>query len=222
MAFIAMGFTGERADQYKLEYIAQFNAMDEALKHGTSPQLALKSNRFTKLPDGATQLTTYYKGKPVRLVLTGDAQPFIVVYDAMKAMGYDGRGCLPHTVLEDQRAVVNVSRNSPSHRTQLQAITVQGLKAWVKVSRKRGVKTFERFINREAVPELRERVATIPAAEPTPRIEPERVPEQTALPINEEPRPSVHALLTLAEMAHSQGSNGVYTDLLTRALDAVK
>lgn len=50
-AFIVMGFTGRKADSFKLQYIKAFNSMEEQSKLPTSPReiarLALQANEET-------------------------------------------------------------------------------------------------------------------------------------------------------------------------------
>ncbi|WP_052202035.1 Rha family transcriptional regulator [Ensifer sp. ZNC0028] len=60
---LAMGFTGKKAQQFKLKYIAQFNAMEEELKRGMAPALPDFSSPAIAARAWAEQLAAESKAK---------------------------------------------------------------------------------------------------------------------------------------------------------------
>jgi Rha family phage regulatory protein len=83
--FLAMGFTGKKAAQFKEQYIAAFNEMEAALK--AAPELTA-DQKLLALAQGVIELTTWKE----------EAKPKVAYYDRF----VDPKGALPLQTIGEQ------------------------------------------------------------------------------------------------------------------------
>lgn len=214
-SLLAFGFSGKDALKFKLDYIEEFNRMEQALKNGTQQRI-VNPLQGLGLPNGDIQAVVTFHENPVRILSADvDGRRLVVSRDVNTAMGYQNhRQAVLDRVSASHRYLYQVAPiNYRSGRGGLQKAVVLdeiGFGQLIEHSKKPEAQELSNFLFGEAFPRL-ESLTNVPTV---------------ANSVDKQPNAATHPqdpskLLTLAEIAKDQSNMSVYEDLIQRAMGAL-
>lgn len=189
-----MGFGGEEALKIKLQYIDEFNRMEQALQN--QPRLQ------TRPVDLVTEIDHIeaFNDKPIRVVAYHD-EPAYCFLDIQRAIGY--RKTASRLWREQKPMKLVQIKNSGQYNGRVLVATINDLQELA-------------VMHTKETPQLISLKEFIKVQQPKLFV-PVQIAEQIELPLEEQPE----KLLKLAQIASQQGNKPMYEDLLDRAMKSV-